>query len=97
LAELGIDQIAAEHKEWNGKVEVFNGNLHKELFDVQRLSDVAEMRRRLAAHWEWHNQSRTHPALGGLLVRAGRYYGRGGAPEVWLLGKKLLGGAPGVA
>ena len=126
LVELGIDQIAAEYKEWNGKVEVFNGNLHKELFDVQRFSDVAEMRRRLAAHLEWYNHSRTHHALGGLLVPADRYYGRvaevlarieagagrdpsdmlelrdrclelfrvtsrGGVPEVWLLGKKLLG------
>lgn len=126
LVELGIDQIAAEHKEWNGKVEVFNGNLHKELFDVQRFCDVAEMRRRLAAHLEWYNHSRTHHALGGLLVPADRYYGRvaevlarieagagrdaadmlelrdrclelfrvtsrGGVPEVWLLGKKLLG------
>ena len=126
LVELGIDQIAAEYKEWNGKVEVFNGNLHKELFDVQRFSDVAEMRRRLAAHLDWYNHSRTHHALGGLLVPADRYYGRvaevlarieagagrdandmlelrdrclelfrvtsrGGVPEVWLLGKKLLG------
>jgi putative transposase len=129
LVELGVDQIAAEHKEWNGKVEVFNGNLHKELFDVQRFSDVAEMRRRLAAHLEWYNHSRTHHALGGLLVPADRYYGRvdevlarieagagrdasdmlelrerclelfrvtsrGGVPEVWLLGKKLLGASP---
>lgn len=76
LVELGVDQIAAEHKEWNGKVEVFNGNLHKELFDVQRFSDVAEMRRRLAAHLEWYSHSRTHHALGGLLVPADRYYGR---------------------
>jgi putative transposase len=126
LVEMGIDQIAAEHKEWNGKVEVFNANLHKELFDVQRFCDVAEMRRRLAAHLEWYNHSRTHHALGGLLVPADRYYGRvdevlarieagagrdasdmlelrdrclelfrvtsrGGVPEVWLLGKKLLG------
>ena len=126
LVELGIDQIAAEHKEWNGKVEVFNANLHKELFNVQRFCDVAEMRRRLAAHLEWYNHSRTHHSLGGLLVPADRYYGRvdevlarieagtgreagdmlelrerclelfrvtsrGGVPEVWLLGKKLLG------
>jgi transposase InsO family protein len=126
LVEMGIDQIAAEHKEWNGKVEVFNANLHKELFDVQRFCDVAEMRRRLCAHLEWYNHSRTHHALGGLLVPADRYYGRvdevlarietgagreagdmlelrercldlfrvtsrGGVPEVWLLGKKLLG------
>jgi transposase InsO family protein len=126
LVELGIDQVVAEHKEWNGKVEVFNGNLHKELFDVHRFYDVAEMRRRLASHIEWYNHARTHHSLGGLLVPADRYYGRvkevlarieagagrdpsdlldlrerclelfrvtsrGGVPEVWLLGKKLLG------
>ena len=76
LTEMGIDQIPAEHKEWNGKVEVFNGNLHKELFDVQRFHDVAEMRRRLAAHLHWYNHARTHHALGGLLVPADRYHGR---------------------
>jgi transposase InsO family protein len=76
LTELGIDQIPAEHKEWNGKVEVFNANLHKELFDAQRFYDVAEMRRRLAAHLHWYNHARTHHALGGLLVPADRYYGR---------------------
>jgi transposase InsO family protein len=76
LTELGIDQIAAEHKEWNGKLEVFNANLAKELFDVQRFYDVAEMRRRLAAHLHWYNHHRTSHALGGLLVPADRYYGR---------------------
>jgi hypothetical protein len=82
LAELGIDQIVAEHKEWNGKVENFNGNLHKELFDVKRFADVAEMRRCLAAHLSFYNCGRTHQALGGLLVPADRYYGR--AEEVLL-------------
>jgi transposase InsO family protein len=126
LAEMGIDQIVAEHKEVNGKVENFNGNLHKELFDVKRFADVAEMRRCLAAHLSFYNRGRTHQALGGLLVPADRYYGRaeevmarieaggggelgdgfelqdrclelfkvqsrGGVPEVWLLGRKLLG------
>jgi transposase InsO family protein len=76
LTEMGIDQISAEHKEWNGKVEVFNANLHKELFDTHRFYDLAEMRRRLAAHLEWYNHQRTHHALGGLLVPADRYYGR---------------------
>jgi transposase InsO family protein len=125
LTELGIDQIQAEHKEWNGKVEVFNANLHKELFDAHRFYDLAEMRRRLAAHLHWYNHARTHHALGGLLVPADRYYGRveevlarieagagrdvndlldlrerclelfkvvskGGVPEVWLLGQRLL-------
>jgi transposase InsO family protein len=126
LTELGIDQIPAEHKEWNGKIEVFNGNLHKEFFDVQRYYDVSEMKRRLAAHLSWYNHGRTHHALGGLLVPADRYYGRveevlarieagagrdandlldlrerclelfkvtsrGGVPEIWLLGQRLLG------
>ena len=76
LTELGIDQVVAKHKEWNGKVEVFNGNLHKELFDVQRFVDVAEMKRRLAAHLHFYNHARTHHALGGLLVPADRYFGR---------------------
>ena len=76
LTELGIDQVIAECKEWNGKVEVFNANLHKELFDRQRFYDLAEMRRRLAAHLSWYNHGRTHHALGGLLVPADRYYGR---------------------
>jgi len=76
LAELGIDQVVAEHKEHNGKIEVFNANLAKELFDVQRFYDLAEMRRRLAAHLHWYNHRRTHHALGGLLVPADRYYGR---------------------
>ncbi len=76
LTELGIDQIEAQHKEWNGKLEVFNANLHKELFDVQRFYDVGEMKRRLATHLWWYNHERTSHALGGLLVPADRYYGR---------------------
>lgn len=76
LTELGIDQIAAEYKEWNGKVEVFNANLHKEFFDPTRFYDVAEMRRRLSMHLHWYNHQRTHHALGGLLVPADRYHGR---------------------
>lgn len=76
LVELGVDQIAAEHKEWNGKLEVFNANLSKELFDVHRFYDLSEMRRRLASHLHWYNHGRTSHALGGLLVPADRYYGR---------------------
>lgn len=76
LEEMGVDQIAAPYKEWNGKVEVFNANLHKELFDVHKFHDVAEMKRRLAAHLHWYNHRRTNHALGGLLVPADRYFGR---------------------
>lgn len=76
LTEMGIDQVVAEHKEHNGKVEVFNANLAKELFDRHRFYDLAEMKRRLAAHLHWYNHARTHHALGGLLVPADKYYGR---------------------
>ena len=76
LTEMGIDQLIAEQKEWNGKVEVFNGNLHKELFDAHRFADVSEMQRRLAGHLRWYNHERTHHALGGLLVPADRFFGR---------------------
>jgi transposase-like protein len=76
LTELGVDQIAAEHKEWNGKLEVFNANLQKEFFDAYRFYDVAEMRRRLGAHLHWYNHRRTSHALGGLLVPADVYFGR---------------------
>lgn len=76
LTEYGIDQIAVEHKEHNGKLEVFNANVQKELFDVVRFYDVGEMRRRLAAHLHWYNHQRTSHALGGLLVPADRFYGR---------------------
>jgi transposase InsO family protein len=76
LTEMGVDQVVAEHKEWNGKVEVFNANLSKELFDVQRFYDLGEMKRRLASHLYWYNHRRTHHSLGGLLVPADRFYGR---------------------
>jgi transposase InsO family protein len=76
LEEMDIEQEVATDKELNGKVEVFNANLHKELFDVHRFYDLAEMKRRLAAHLHFYNHGRTHHALGGLLVPADRYYGR---------------------
>jgi putative transposase len=76
LQELDVGQVEAQHKEWNGKLECFNGNLHKELFEAHRFYDVGEMKRRLAAHLHWYNHRRTHHALGGLLVPADRYYGR---------------------
>ncbi|HVR94693.1 MAG TPA: DDE-type integrase/transposase/recombinase [Casimicrobiaceae bacterium] len=76
MTEMGIDQFVAAEKETNGKIEVFNANLAKELFDVHRFADVGEMRRRLDTHLHWYNHGRTHHALGGLLVPADRYYGR---------------------
>lgn len=76
LTELGVDQVVAQNKETNGKLEVFNANLHKELYDRYRFYDVSEMRRRLGSHLHFYNHRRTHHALGGLLVPADRYYGR---------------------
>jgi transposase InsO family protein len=75
LEEMDVEQIPAT-KQTNGKVEAFNGNLHKELFDAVRFFDVGEMKRRLQSHIHWYNHRRTHHALGGLLVPADRYYGR---------------------
>ena len=69
--------MVAKHKEWNGKVEVFNANLAKELFDTCRFADVAEMKRQLAQHLHFYNHRRTHHALnGGVLVPADVYFGR---------------------
>lgn len=76
LEEMGTEQVVAEAKEHNGKIEVFNANIQKELFDKHRFYDVAEMKRRLASHLHWYNHRRTHHALGGLLVPADRFHGR---------------------
>jgi hypothetical protein len=77
LTEMGIEQIAARYKEWNGKLERLNRTLHKELFDVRHFDSVSEMRHGLAEYLHWYNHQRTHQALaGGLLVPADRYFGR---------------------
>jgi len=76
LEEMGIEQIVAEAKEWNGKIEVFNANIQEELFNKHRFYDIGEMKRRLTTHLHWYNHRRTHHALGGLLVPADRFYGR---------------------
>ncbi len=76
LTEMGIDQIPAQFKEWNGKLECFNANIQKELFKVHRFYDVNEMRRELRRHLHWYNHKRTHHSLGGIMVPADRYYGR---------------------
>lgn len=76
LEQMGIDQIAVENKEVNGKVEAFNGNLHKELLDVTTFDGVDDLRRGMTEHIWWYNHRRTHHALGGLLCPADRFYGR---------------------
>ena len=92
LEEYGVDQLIATTPELNGKSEVFNANLQKELFNRITFSDVGDLRRHLGPHFSWYNHHRTHHALGGLLVPADRFYGRveeilarieagGGAPD----------------
>jgi transposase InsO family protein len=92
LEEYGVDQIVATTPELNGKSEVFNANLQKELFRRVTFTDLGDLRRHLGPHFSWYNQHRTHHALGGLLVPADRFHGRvdevlarieagGGAPD----------------
>lgn len=76
LEELGVDQLIARIPETNGKLEVLNANIQKELFNVERFFDLAEASHRLNAWVDFYNMKRTHHALGGLLVPGDRYFGR---------------------
>ena len=76
LEELEIDQLIAQRPQSNGKLEVLNGNIQKELFNVERFFDLGEAQRRLRVWVSFYNFRRTHHALGGLLVPADRYFGR---------------------
>ena len=76
LTEYEIDQLIAKTPQTNGKLENLNGNVQKELFNVERFFDLGETRRRLEAWVGFYNFRRTHHALGGLLVPADRYFGR---------------------
>lgn len=76
LDELEVDQLIARIPQVNGKLEVLNANLQKELFNKETFFDLGEAQRRLAAWRNFYNFRRTHHALGGLLVPADRYFGR---------------------
>ncbi|MBW6496155.1 MAG: DDE-type integrase/transposase/recombinase [Burkholderiaceae bacterium] len=76
LEEMGIDQIVAKVPQHNGKLEVLNANVQKELFNQERFFDLGEAAARLRAWVAFYNLRRTHHALGGLLVPADRYFGR---------------------
>jgi transposase InsO family protein len=90
LEEYEIDQLIAKTPQVNGKLEVLNANIAKELFNQETFFDLGEAGRRLAAWIRFYNFRRTHHALGGLLVPADRYFGR--ADEV--LAKIESGGSP---
>lgn len=90
LEEYEIDQIIAKTPQNNGKCEVLNANVAKELFNQETFFDLGEAARRLTAWIRFYNYRRTHHSLGGLLVPADRYFGR--ADEV--LAKIESGGSP---
>jgi len=76
LDELSVDQLIAKVPQVNGKLEVLNANVQKELFNTERFFDLNEAHARLG-HWvSFYNFRRTHHALGGILVPADRYFGR---------------------
>jgi len=76
LEELEVDQLIARVPQVNGKLEVLNANIQKELFNQEQFFDLGEAQRRLSAWINFYNFRRTHHALGGLLVPADRYFGR---------------------
>jgi transposase InsO family protein len=76
LEELEVDQLIAKTPAVNGKLEVLNANIQKELFNQETFFDLGEAQRRLTAWVQFYNFRRTHHALGGLLVPADRYFGR---------------------
>jgi transposase InsO family protein len=76
LDELEIDQLIAATPEVNGKLEVLNANIQKELFNIEQFFDLGEAQRRLVNWIQFYNLRRTHHALGGLLVPGDRYFGR---------------------
>ena len=64
LNELEIDQIIAKDPQTNGKLEVLNANIQKELFNQEKFFDLGETQRRLLAWIDFYNLRRTHHALG---------------------------------
>jgi hypothetical protein len=76
LEELEVDQLIAQTPQVNGKLEVLNANIQKELFNQESFFDLGEAQRRFSAWIDFYNFRRTHHALGGLLVPADRYFGR---------------------
>lgn len=76
LEELEVDQLIAKTPNVNGKLEVLNANIQKELFNQETFFDLGETQRRFAAWISFYNFRRTHHALGGLLVPGDRYFGR---------------------
>jgi len=68
MTEMGVEHIQAEHKETNGKIGNFNGNVQKESFDKYEFYSLEEMKRRLSGHLRWYNFSRKDEDLPGCWV-----------------------------
>jgi len=76
LEEMEVEQLIAKVPQHNGKLEVLNANVQKELFNQERFFALGEAFARVRAWVSFYNFGRTHHALGGLLVPADRYFGR---------------------
>jgi len=77
LTEYDILQEIAKEKEWNGKLESFNGKIQDELFNSEeKFASVSAYEAALQHHVHFYNHGRTHQGLGGVLVPADRFYGR---------------------
>ncbi|MHB2018760.1 MAG: DDE-type integrase/transposase/recombinase, partial [Candidatus Xenobia bacterium] len=83
LDELEVDQLIAEIPQVNGKLEVLNATIQKELFNQETFFDLGETQRRFLAWIGFYNFRRTHHALGGLLVPADRYYAKLSIMRSW--------------
>jgi len=51
LEELEVDQLIATQPQSNGKLEVLNANVQKELFNVETFFDLGEAQRRRSCLW----------------------------------------------
>ncbi len=76
LDELEVDQIVVDVPQKNGKLEILNANVQKEVFKQEIFFNLEQTERRLHSWISFYNFRRTHHALGGLLVPADRYFGR---------------------
>ena len=81
LEHEGIDHTHARphHPQTLGKVEALNKRIRSELFEQQHFSSLAQAHSGLDAWVEHYNMKRPHQGIGGFLVPAERFHGRGDA------------------
>jgi putative transposase len=75
--DYGIDFVKAQKLGGNSKIEALNANVRKELLSRIEFADLTDAAARSATWVRGYNLERVHEGLGGLLVPADRYFGRG--------------------